>query len=307
MEQVNWQQTGSIFNIQRFSLHDGTGIRTIVFLKGCGLRCAWCCNPESQSPKKNILFKDTLCIGCKACLNVCPTGALSFVNGKISLDHSKCTVCGSCTKVCCTDSLQIMGKDVTVEEVFHEVAKDQAFYHISEGGMTLSGGEALLQADFAKELLKACKNQGIPTAVETAGFVPTKNLLKVVPYIDTFLFDIKVVDEDLHKHFTTQSNRLILENLRILISQGCHIIIRIPVMLGINTTQENQEALIKLLNTLGGISEIHLLPYHRLGMNKYHYLGRDYLYSDGEMIPPQLLNEMQTYFQSQGYQCVIGG
>lgn len=307
MLDINWNETGIIFNIQRFSLHDGEGIRTLVFLKGCDLRCKWCCNPESQSLNPEILFKDSLCIHCKACTQVCPTGALSLQNGTIHFSAPLCTACGQCVDVCCTDALQLIGKKVTVKEVFEEVLKDQSFYKCSQGGITVSGGEALLQADFIKELFKACQLHHIPTAVETAGFVPSENLQKIAPYTDTFLYDLKVMNHTLHKTYTGKSNTLILKNLSQLAQSHPSIIIRIPVMEGINTTQTNMEMLLSYLKPLTSIREIHLLPYHQLGMNKYRYLDRIYNFTEGLPVQETTLKQMERFFFSKGYKCIIGG
>ncbi len=307
METINWSQRGNVFNIQRFSLHDGKGMRTIVFFKGCGLRCKWCSNPESHTASPELLYKPIDCIHCGRCLMACPLGAIQLKADKLFIDPALCNHCGHCAEVCCTEALQLIGHSVTVKEIFDEVIRDSVFYKKSGGGLTLSGGEALLQPDFAKELLKASKQAGLSTAVETAGFIPLENLKKVLPYMDTFLYDVKIVEPNLHKTYTGQSNERILENLYNLANHKASVIVRIPVISGINTTTDNMERLVKLLDTLKTIKEVHLLPYHKHGVNKYSFLGRNYPLGEKENVTQEQLNFMKNKLTDNGYTCIIGG
>lgn len=239
-----------IFDIQRNSCVDGPGIRTTVFFKGCNLSCRWCHNPEGQSASQEVLRYPDKCTGCGSCkgqeLFDCPNGA----------------------KVIC-------GKYYTVDEVLQEVLKDKLFYDTSGGGVTFSGGECMLQADFLKEILKACKKYGIHTAVDTAGHVPFGAFEKVLPYTDLFLYDVKLLDGEKHKKYTGADNRLILENLGRLIALGARIWVRIPVIGGVNDTEEEITAIRKLLQDLGGVEQVELLPYHGLGEHKYAALGQN--------------------------------
>lgn len=306
MNEVNWDTRGNIFNIQRFSLHDGDGIRTIVFLKGCSLRCKWCSNPESQSFGKELMFKEINCIKCGKCIEVCKNGAISFEEGSIKINRELCKSCGVCSIACCSNALEIMGKEMTVQELFKEVVKDKVFYEESGGGITLSGGEALLQPEFSSELLKACKLNGINTTIETAGNVPKDNLIKVMKYVDTFLYDIKVMDGNKHKEYTLVSNEKIIENL-CLLAKNNKVIIRIPLIKGVNDSEDNIEELLNMVNTIGGIKEIHLLPYHKLGVSKYMALGRTYELDDLGYVEKDSVEKLKFIIEKRGYFCIVGG
>ena len=239
-----------IFDIQRNCCTDGPGIRTTVFFKGCNLRCRWCHNPESQCRQTQVLRYPDKCTGCGSCKDApvydCPNGA----------------------KVIC-------GRAMTVAEVLREVVKDQLFYETSGGGVTFSGGECMLQEDVLEQLLKVCKEQGIHTAVDTAGYVPFQAFEKILPYTDLFLYDVKLLDSQKHKEFTGVGNELILENLGKLIGLGARIWVRIPVIGGVNDTEEEIAAIRKLLQDMGGVEKVELLPYHGLGEHKYAALGLD--------------------------------
>lgn len=258
-----YQGKGRIFNIQRFSIHDGDGIRTIVFLKGCFLRCKWCCNPESQSKEVETLIE----------------------KGKP----------------------KIVGRDVTVDEIMPEILSDLPYYRRSGGGVTLSGGEMLFQPEFALDLLQACKANGLNTAVESTAFAPFETIKRLLPYIDTFLMDIKHVDGEKHKRFTGVDNALILENARKIAESGTHLIIRTPVIPGFNDTPEEIRAISKFAATLSGVKEHHLLPYHRLGQDKYAGLGRNYEL-DG-ITPPtgDKMKYLLSCAEESGLKCRIGG
>lgn len=261
----------TIFDIERNSFVDGPGIRTTVFFKGCNLKCKWCHNPESQAPEKEMMLYKDKCIGCGKCREVCPNHL------------KKCDFCGKCELFCAADARRICGKEYTVDEVLSEILKDKSFYETSDGGATFSGGECMLQIDFLCELLKKCKENGIHTAVDTAGNVPWKYFECIIPYTDMFLFDVKCISENLHIAGTGASNRLIIENLTTLSSvfKGS-IFIRIPVIGSFNDTKEEMNKIKKFLNNIN-FDKIELLPYHNMGNNKYTALNRvlpDYIVPD---------------------------
>ncbi|HHV51165.1 MAG TPA: glycyl-radical enzyme activating protein [Candidatus Avimonas sp.] len=261
---MNYLDTvGRIFDIQKFSVHDGPGIRTIVFLKGCFLRCKWCCNPESQNHQIEQLN----------------------MNGKVST----------------------VGRDVTVREVMDEVLKDRPYYRRSGGGLTLSGGEALFQPDFAAALLRAAKEQGISTALESTAFAPYETIQKLLPYLDYYLLDIKHINPEKHKSFTGVSNERILENARRLAQEDMELIIRVPVIPTFNDTREEISEIARFAASLPGMRKIHLLPYHRLGMDKYKGLGREYLLKDLPLIPDSHMKELCEVAASFGLNAQIGG
>ncbi len=248
-----------IFDIERGSFVDGPGIRTTVFFKGCNLKCAWCHNPESQSGEKQMLFYKNKCTHCGKCKEVC------------HFDLEKCDFCGKCELHCPNDARKICGKEMSVDEVLGEVIKDKAFYDASGGGVTLSGGECLLYPEFCVELLKLCKANGINTAIDTCGYVNKNALNAVIPYTDTFLYDLKAYDEDIHIKCTSVSNKLILENLRYLDSQNCRIEIRIPYVPEYNDNQI--EKLAGFIHTLKNAVRVKILPYHNYAASKYAALN----------------------------------
>lgn len=270
------QLKGLAFNIQRYSIHDGPGIRTLVFLKGCPLSCLWCCNPESQSPSQEIIFTPTKCIGCGRCVEVCPTGAAELYLEKDNLKAKKlCVACGKCVKVCPSGAKQMIGSYMSLEEVIEEIEKDFPYYQRSGGGVTISGGEPLMQADFVRMLLKKCQEKGIHTALETCGYAKWRDFKKVLEYLDVVLYDIKYMDSKRHKEFIGVGNELILQNAKKIASLDKDMIIRVPIIPGYQDSLENMKAIAKFARKLK-IEKIHLLPYHRLGESKYSQLGRNY-------------------------------
>lgn len=274
------KQRGIIFNIQRFSVHDGPGIRTIVFLKGCPLRCQWCANPESQARKPVLTFNASNCIGCRECEGACPLGAISFGAGDHPIiDRNLCDGCGLCVAACCTGALRFEGYWTTVAEVLKEVEKDEAFYKNSGGGITLSGGEALLQAGFAYALLAAGKEEGLHTAVETTGMTRPEILLKIAEKTDIFLYDVKHYDSVKHQAYTGAHNPQILANLRLLVQSGAQVVARIPVIPGFNDSLEDAAQFGQLLKEMG-VAEVHLLPFHQMGRHKYDLLEMEYRFKD---------------------------
>ena len=252
----------TIFDIVRNSYVDGPGIRTTVFFKGCNLHCIWCHNPESQSPKAELLFYSNRCSGCGRCKEKCPYSL------------KKCDLCGSCSLYCPQDAREICGKEYTAADIMKEILKDKTFYENSGGGVTFSGGECMLQIDFLEEILKECKNNGIHTAIDTAGHVPYEYFKRVLPYTDLFLYDIKCFDNEKHKKFTGVKNELILKNLKMLIEDGGAVNIRIPIIPDINDSIEEMRAIRDFLSACNYRESVELLPYHAMGEHKYAAIGR---------------------------------
>ena len=253
----------TIFDIQRNSYVDGPGIRTTVFFKGCNLRCAWCHNPESQSAEKEMLFYKSKCIGCEKCKEKC------------AYNPKKCNLCGNCTIYCPKDAREICGKEYTAEELLKIILRDKDFYIASGGGVTFSGGECMLRIDFLEEALRLCKENGIHTAVDTAGHVPYAYFEKILPFTDLFLYDVKCFNNEKHKKHTGVGNELILENLKRLLRVGKPIWVRIPIIPTVNDTREEMQAIRALLDAHGHPDKIELLPYHQMGEHKYEALEKE--------------------------------
>lgn len=297
---------GIVFDIQRFSVHDGPGIRTIVFLKGCPLRCTWCSNPESKHRELQIMYIKRNCIGCKRCTDACPKDALSFYP-KFSVDYSKCDLCGKCIDVCYSEALSLSGQYQTVEQVIGELKKDNIHYKRSGGGITLSGGEALLQPKFAVELLKACKGKGWHTAIETTAFTNQTVLDQVLPWLDLVLLDIKHTDDRKHREFVGQSNEVILKNARYIGQFGIPMIIRVPIVPTFNDEIDEVKDIAAFAKSIKGVKEIDLLPYHRLGENKYEYLNYDYQLKGIEPPTKEKMLSLKNIVEETGLICKIGG
>lgn len=259
-----------IFEIKRFAVHDGDGIRTTVFLKGCPLKCVWCHNPEGLSNSPELAYYEHKCLNCGECVSVCPTGAHKMENGVHKFDRSKCIACGKCESECLGNALTLYGKEYSVQELLPLLLEDKAFYETSGGGVTVSGGECLLYADFCAELLKKLKENGVNTAVDTCGFISKTALEKVLPYTDTFLYDIKAFDESVHINCTGYSNAQILKNLKFLDESGAKIEIRVPYVPNLNDSQI--EKIGKFLSGLKNITKVRVLPYHNYAGSKYDSL-----------------------------------
>ena len=263
---------GTVFEVKRFAVHDGPGVRTVLFLKGCSLRCRWCHNPEGIEPGLQLAYYDHKCLHCGECVEVCPQHAQALVDGKHGIDLGKCVACGACAEVCLGRALKLFGRHLTVKEACRTALEDRAFYR-EEGGVTLSGGEPLLQAEFCAELFKLLKEQGIHCAIDTSGAVGWENFEKVLPWTDMFLYDVKHVDDRLHREHTGRSNRQIVENLKRLAECSIPIEIRIPVIPGFNDDPQSVEAIGRLLGGLQGLVAVRLLAYHPAS-SKYQAIRR---------------------------------
>ena len=270
--------TPYVFNVQKYSIHDGDGIRTTIFFKGCPINCAWCHNPESQRFDKELLYFKDRCTGCGKCVTKCPNGANTMIDGKAELDRSKCTACGICADWCITQARDIAGKEYTVKELVKEAEKDRQFYEESGGGITLSGGEVMAQdMDYIEQLCRILHNKGYSVNIDTCGYAPYEDYKRILPYVDTFLYDIKAMDKETHEKYIGVDNTLILENLKKLSADGARINIRIPTIVGINATEEFMTDVVNFLkgNNIS-VAQVNLLPYHNTGKHKYSKLDREY-------------------------------
>lgn len=290
--------TGTIFAVKPFEIHDGDGIRTTVFFKGCPLRCVWCHNPESFSEKPQLSFSPVRCLSCGLCGTVCPSAAHRFENGIHTFDRTRCQSCGACSGVCSGNALTLYGRETDVSSLLPELLRDRLLYASSGGGVTLSGGEPLLQADFCRALLSALKKEGINTAVDTCGCVPWEAFDKVLPYTDTFLYDLKAVDEAVHIRCTGASNRKIIENLHALDRAGARIEVRIPLVPGYNDGE--LPAMAELLSGLTCLVRVRVLAYHAYAKDKYESLGMTFRTPD--VVPPtdDALQSAITFLRSAG-------
>jgi pyruvate formate lyase activating enzyme len=289
----------------RYSLHDGPGIRTTVFMKGCPLRCWWCHNPESQATKPELMYFAERCLGCGDCIPVCPEGAVQWVDGAISISTA-CKSCGTCVETCPAGARELAGRWMTVAETLTEIEKDVVFYDQSGGGVTFSGGEPLLQARFLEALLDGCRAKKIHTVLDTCGLAPREVMLRLSGKVDLFYYDLKLVDGGKHKQYTGVPNDVILENLEALAQAKAAVVIRFPVIPNVNDDAENIAAMTKLLARLN-LREIHLLPYHKLGIEKYsrlHVANR----MDGVKPPTsQQMQNLAEHFKCNSFHVKVGG
>lgn len=270
-----------IFNKQKYNMYDGPGVRTLVFFKGCPLRCKWCSNPEGLERKYQIMFKPTTCVSCGSCVPVCPQKIHSISSsGEHIIDRSiDCIGCGQCVEACVPDALKVAGEQVPISELLEYVEQDRAFYDQSGGGVTLGGGEVTSQPEAAINLLQACKQEGLHTAIETCGYTKKETILRFAEYVDLFLFDLKHIDPERHFELTGVRNEMILENLEELIMKRNHVKVRMPMLKGINDSEAEIRGVIEFLKPFREFKNfegIDLLPYHKLGVNKYVQLGMDY-------------------------------
>lgn len=267
---------GLVSNIQRYSVSDGPGIRTTVFLKGCPLACKWCHNPESVSPRKELMLREDRCIGCGQCVSVCEQHAISAEGKRLVTDRAKCVACGRCVDVCCAEARALVGAEMSADDVMAEVVKDSVFYVESGGGVTFSGGEPFHQPEFLLSLLGAAKAHRLSTAVDTSGYFAPPLLSRAEGLVDLYLFDLKTLDDAKHRGFTGVSNALILQNLRRLVEHQSKVIVRVPIVPGLNDSIGEARQVGLFVYGLPGVDEVHILPYHRSGLEKYRRLGREY-------------------------------
>lgn len=299
---------GTIFDIKRYAIHDGPGIRTTVFFKGCKLRCQWCHNPEGIKFEHEIMFRPERCAEeCWDCVPRCPQKAINENGTIISINPKKCDLCGICEDVCAYEAVAIVGRHVAVPEIIKEVEKDRIFYDESGGGVTISGGEPLAQGDFLLALLEELNERSIHTAVDTSGFMPYEILSEVSKRADLILCDLKVIDEHRHRVFTGESNRIILENLRKLAENGNNIVIRMPVLKGLNDDSENIQSMVDFLLPLNKSWQINLLPFHRGGEGKLKRLNKKSPLVDFKTPSEKKLGEIKDILSSHGFHVKIGG
>ncbi|MCR1973833.1 choline TMA-lyase-activating enzyme [Clostridium sporogenes] len=287
------ERKARIFNIQKYNMYDGDGIRTLVFFQGCPLRCKWCANPEGLEKKYRVMLKSNLCVNCGACVSACPVGIHTISNKTLKHEVNRdidCIGCGKCKEACLKSAISIVGEEKTISELLKIVEEDRTFYEMSGGGVTLGGGEVLMQPEAATSLLMACKQEGINTAIETCGYTKLETILKVAEFVDLFLFDIKNINSDRHYELTGVRNERILENLQELLKKKYNVKIRMPLLKGINDSQDEIEKTMEFLlpyKDYKNFKGIDLLPYHKMGVNKYNQLGMEYPIKDD----PSLKNE----------------
>jgi pyruvate formate lyase activating enzyme len=298
---------GYIFDIRRFSIHDGPGIRTTVFFKGCPLRCLWCHNPESQSAYPELILQPRRCTLCGECIEICPHDAVYRAGEQILTDRDKCQLCQVCIQVCFAEARQFTGREMSAEQVMAEIQRDISFYDQSGGGVTFSGGEPLFQEDYLRTLLRACKQQEIHTALDTCGFAPFETLESLRGWVDLFLFDLKHMDDAHHRELTGVSNRLILDNLQALSRLGHAIYLRLPLILGANDDDAHLHKLARFATRLPHLLRVDLLPYHPSGLEKYARLNKTVQAVVLQPFPETRLAEIRALFLAYGLETTIGG
>jgi pyruvate formate lyase activating enzyme len=298
---------GIIFDIKRYAIHDGPGIRTTVFFKGCPLRCLWCCNPESYKMSPEIIYTESRCIHCDSCQMVCPNNAIKISKNKLEIIRENCNGCGICAIECPANALELSGKPYSVKELLAEVEKDSTFYQKSEGGITVSGGECTMQSEFLLSFLKKCKENYLHVTLDTCGFVEWNIFKKIIEYVDLVLFDVKIMNEKQHIKCTSKSNKLILENLNKLSKIGIPVIIRIPLIPGFNDSEKEISAMADTVSKLKNIQEVNILPYHRLGESKHTRLGNEYKMKNTNPPNDPCLEKTKNFFMSKGIKIKISG
>jgi len=294
-----------ITEIQRFSIHDGPGIRTLVFFKGCPLQCKWCQNPETMSSKKELMYFRNMCIQCFECIDICPKKAISKTKKGIKIYREKCDLCGLCVENCYSEALKFAGKSMSVSKVFEEAIKDKTFYENTRGGITLSGGECTLYPEFSRELLRRFKWEGIHTAIETSGFCSWLVLKTILEFIDLVLYDIKHLDPVKHKFFTGKSNKIVLENLEHIVNSKKLIIIRVPLIPGYNDDENNLKTIAQIAKWAN--AEVQVLPFHQFGKPKWRALDFDYECSSFKSPSRSSLKKVSRLMRKEGvYFNIVG-
>lgn len=298
-----------VINLQKYSIHDGDGIRTTVFFKGCLLSCWWCHNPESQSYEQDLMVDEENCTGCGSCVDICTNSSISLFKGRAKTNMKSCTLCFDCVDGCIYNNRHFVGKQFKIEELVKELEKDKQFYEDSQGGITLSGGEVMTQPmDYIEELIKKLKRKGYNVAIDTCGYAPTENFKRLLKYVDTFLYDVKVMNDEKHKKYMGKSNELILHNLKFISDNNGKINIRIPIIYPVNSDEESIDEIIDYLKKNIKVEKVNLLPYHNTGSSKYVKLQKEYRGKDFEAPTKERMEEIADKFRSNGFINIkIGG
>ncbi len=299
---------GIIFDIKHYAIHDGPGIRSTVFFKGCSLQCQWCHNPEGIHTEPEIFLRNEKCPSeCRFCISACPNGAIRRNKGSIEVDLSLCDLCSECEEACVYGALEIIGRKVSVKDVIGELEKDSLFYEESQGGVTFSGGEPFEQPIFLNALLDKAKSKDLHTTVDTCGYFNPNLLANFDRKVDLFLYDLKMIDDEKHKKYTGKSNSLILDNLRRLTANGHRVAVRIPLIAGINDDDNNIEKTVEFLKTLNHIEQINLLPYHSGGSLKQKRLGKKQLHAGFQSPSSERMEAIKKFFKANGFSVKVGG
>lgn len=294
-------RSARIFNTQKYNMYDGPGVRTLVFFKGCPLRCRWCANPEGLKREYDVMYKKANCVHCGDCVPVCPVGIHEMHNGEHRVRRDiACIGCGRCEEACLKNALQILGEDRSIASLMELIHEDRAFYEVSGGGVTLGGGEVTMQPEAATSLLMACRQDGIHTAIETCGYCSPENMKKIAEHVDLFLYDIKHMDPVRHKELTGVNNETILENLCLLLESGKHVRIRMPLLKGINSSRAEIQAVIDFLRPYRlykNFEGVDLLPYHKMGVGKYNQLDMTYPIEGDPALSDEELKEIESWIE----------